>query len=219
VSDRSRGRLVAWIVLVAAVSAIQFAGRFSGARPEHDVLFRYDTAIGEAVFYGLILIVVLAITAGLARRRLFALRPPVSWPRAAALALAVLVAVYVLSVGLDPVLHAGREQGLTTSHWRPHRAGAFAANAAVFAVFGPAVEELTFRGLGFRLLERFGHWTAIVLIGIAFGLWHGLVDAFPLLAAVGAGLAYVRSRTRSLYPCFALHAVFNGLALGLPFVR
>ena len=34
---------------------------------------------------------------------------------------------------------------------------------------------------------RFGTWTAILLVGLLFGLAHGLVEAFPFLAAFGAG--------------------------------
>jgi len=34
-----------------------------------------------------------------------------------------------------------------------------------------------------------------------------------VLVALGIGLAWLRSRTDSLYPCFLLHALFNGIAL------
>ena len=213
-----RRRLVAWAALIGAISALGFAGRFSGQRPPSDAVFRWDTFGNEAVLYAIVLAIVLAIARGLARRDAFALRPPCSWAAAARVVVGVLIVLYVVAGALDRVLHAGREQGLTTSHWEPRHAAAFAANYAVLGLLGPAVEELTFRGLGFRLLERFGSWTAIILVGIAFGLWHGLVFAFPILALVGAGLAYVRWRTGSLYPCIVLHALFNTLALVGPFV-
>jgi uncharacterized protein len=83
----------------------------------------------------------------------------------------------------------------------------------VIAVIAPLVEELTFRGLGYSLLARYGRWPAIILVGLAFGLAHGLVQAFPLLAAFGAGLAYLRSRVNSVYPCMIVHGVFNAVAL------
>jgi hypothetical protein len=44
----------------------------------------------------------------------------------------------------EPLLHGGREQGLTPTSWQPDRAGAFAANFVVVAVYAPIVEELTF---------------------------------------------------------------------------
>jgi membrane protease YdiL (CAAX protease family) len=97
--------------------------------------------------------------------------------------------------------------------WHPAHAAPFVANFIVVAIVAPVVEELTFRGLGYRLLEPFGRWVAILGVGLAFGLAHGLVEALPILAAFGAGLAYVRMRTGSVYPGMLVHATFNGLVL------
>ena len=36
-----------------------------------------------------------------------------------------------------------------------------------------------------------------------------------ILVALGVGLAYLRARTDSLYPCFIVHALFNAIALTL----
>ncbi len=80
-------------------------------------------------------------------------------------------------------------------------------------MIGPIVEELTFRGLGFFLLEPYGQTAAILVIGLTFGLWHGLIEALPLLVVFGTGLAFLRSRTESIYPGMILHATFNGAAL------
>ena len=113
----------------------------------------------------------------------------------------------------DPLLHGGREQGLTPSGWQSSHAAAFAVNLFAFAIIGPIAEELTFRGLGFFLLEPYGQTVAIIVIGIMFGLWHGLVEALPVLIVFGTGLAFLRSRTRSIYPGMILHATFNGAAL------
>jgi membrane protease YdiL (CAAX protease family) len=83
----------------------------------------------------------------------------------------------------------------------------------VIVVVAPVVEELTFRGLGYSVLVPFGRWTAILLVGVAFGLAHGLVNAFPFLAAFGAALAYLRSRVDSVYPGMIVHGLFNAVAL------
>ena len=83
----------------------------------------------------------------------------------------------------------------------------------IVAGVAPVVEEVTFRGLGFRLLERFGQPIAIGVSAFAFALAHGLVEAFPVIFAFGLGLGYLRSRTESIYPCIALHAVFNLMQL------
>ena len=87
------------------------------------------------------------------------------------------------------------------------------ANFLVVAVLAPIVEEITFRGLGYKLIEPFGKWTAILVVGLLFGLAHGLVEALPILAAFGAGLAYVRMRTGSVYPGMIVHSAFNSLVL------
>jgi membrane protease YdiL (CAAX protease family) len=119
----------------------------------------------------------------------------------------------VLTELLGPVLHPGREQGITPDTWQPNHAAAYVANSLVIAVVAPIVEELTFRGLGYSLLARYGKWTAILLVGLAFGAAHGLLQAFPLLAAFGAGLAYLRSRTDSVFPGMLVHGIFNTVAL------
>jgi membrane protease YdiL (CAAX protease family) len=161
-----------------------------------------------------ILGVALLVSAGMEKRDAFALRPPViSVGQTALTALGVLVLVWVAGAALDPVLQADEEQGLTTGDWIAGRAGPFAANFVVFALIGPAVEELLFRGIGFRLFEPYGRWTAIAATGLAFGVWHGLLNALPILIAFGLGLAYLRSRSGSIYPCIGLHALFNALAM------
>jgi membrane protease YdiL (CAAX protease family) len=125
----------------------------------------------------------------------------------------VLIGVFALSAVLSPLLHPGEEQGLVPKTWHPDRAAPFVANFLVVAVLAPIVEEITFRGLGYKLLEPFGKWTAILLVGLLFGLAHGLVEALPILAAFGAGLAYVRMRTGSVYPGMIVHSAFNSLVL------
>jgi membrane protease YdiL (CAAX protease family) len=208
------GRVVAWLSLVGAIALLGYASRAAGGKPPRDALYRYSTAGTQALFFAFVLAVVLVIAIGVRKRELFALRPPVSWRSAAALALGVLLVVYLADALLDPLLHASREQGLAPKRWEASHAGAFAVNFVVFGVFGPVVEELTFRGEGFGLLvERLGRGVTVLALGIAFGLWHGLVDALPVLTVFGLGLAYLRSRTESIYPGMLLHAVFNSLAL------
>ena len=161
----------------------------------------------------IILGIVLAIARDRPKNEYLGLRRPTSWGVAAGLALLVFIGVFVLSALLAPLLHPGQEQGLVPKTWHADRAAPFVANFIVVAVVAPVVEELTFRGLGYRLLEPFGRWVAIAGVGLAFGLAHGLVEALPILAAFGAGLAYLRMRTGSVYPGMLVHATFNGLVL------
>jgi membrane protease YdiL (CAAX protease family) len=204
-------RLVWWSLLVAFLIAVEYASRFSGGAPDRNVLYRYSTAVGSAVVYLVLLVIVVLIAGG--ERELLALRRPQSWPRALGLAVLLLVGVYVAIAVIDPFLHAGREQGLTPTGWQPSHAGAYAANFAVVAVVAPIVEELTFRGLGFSLLERFGAWPAILAVGTTFALAHGLLQAFPELLIFGCALAWLRWQTGSVYPGMLLHETFNSISL------
>jgi len=206
-------KLAGWFTLVGVISAISYAGRFAGGKPPKNALYDYSTAGSELILFAIILALVFWIARGLPKREAFALRRPESWGRAIALGFAVLIAIAIANAALDPLLHGGREQGLTPSGWQSSHAAAFAVNLFAFAIVGPIAEELTFRGLGFYLLEPYGQTLAIAVIGITFGLWHGLVEALPVLIVFGIGLAFLRSRTRSIYPGMILHATFNGAAL------
>jgi membrane protease YdiL (CAAX protease family) len=208
-----QARLVWWFGLVFAVAALEYGGRFTSGTPDRNVLYRYSTAVGSAVVYGVLLLIVLAIAGW--RTDLLALRRPRSWPVALGLGLVLLVGVYVVVALIDPVLHGGREQGLTPTGWQPRHAAAYVANAVVVAGVAPVVEELTYRGLGVSLLAKYGRWVAIVVVGCCFALDHGLVQAFPELALFGCALAWLRLRTASVYPGMLLHATFNGIALVL----
>ena len=91
----------------------------SDDEPARDVLYRYDAAVFGALFYLLILGIVLVIASGLDPREAFALRRPTSWGLAAGLAVGLLVTLLIVSAVLEPLLGAGEEQGLDPSGWRP----------------------------------------------------------------------------------------------------
>lgn len=91
--------------------------------------------------------------------------------------------------------------------------------AFVLCVTAPIAEELFFRGFFFAALRNWrGPWLATVLTGLAFGAVHlgGTPVGFLVpLAFFGMALCVLRWVTGSLYPCFALHAINNSIALGL----
>ena len=207
------GKLTWWWILVGVLAVLAYAGRASGGRPPDDVLYQWDTAVFAAIVYAVVLGLLLLITRG--DTGLFALRPPRSWARALGWAFVVFVLILLIGAALDPFLDAGEEQGLTPSSWDPDRAAPFIANAVVIAGLAPVVEELTYRGLGFSLLRPYGMASAIIGVGLAFGLAHGLIEALPILSLFGIGLAWLRERTDSVYPPILLHAVFNGFALAV----
>jgi HAD superfamily hydrolase (TIGR01509 family) len=213
-------RTLAWVVLVALLAAGNYATRFAGGRSAtrggRDAVYHYSTALNGILFYALWFAFVYAIAA-VDTDEFFALRrPSVSWPRAVALAIGVIVLIYVVS-GLVSTLplpqSPSHEQGLTPTHWRSHYAGAFAANFVVLALLAPIVEELTFRGVGYRLLEPYGRWLAIGAVGAMFGLAHGLVEGLLVLVPFGIAVTWLRSRTDSVYPGMLVHAAFNAIAL------
>ena len=208
-----RSPFALWSGFVLAFATLSYSLRFTEGKPPKDLLYRWSTVTGNVIQFAIIAAIVYGI-AGLGdRRRLLALRPPTSWRLAVKIGVGIGVGMIVLTELLGPILKPGREQGVTPDIWQPKHAAAYIANGIVIAVIAPIVEELTFRGLGYSLLARYGRWTAIVLVGIAFGLAHGLVEAFPFLAAFGAGLAYLRSRVDSVYPGMIVHGLFNAIAL------
>jgi uncharacterized protein len=208
-----RAALTAWTTFVLLFATLSYSLRFTGGKPPKDYLYRWSTVEGGLVQFAVLGLIIYGI-AGLGRRReLLALRRPTSWRRAIGIAIAVGVMMLVLANTLGRFLNPGREQGVTPDVWRPDHAAQYVANGVVICIVAPIVEELAFRGLGYSVLVRFGRWTAIVLVGIAFGLAHGLVQAFPFLVALGAGLAYLRSRVDSVYPGMIVHGLFNAAAL------
>jgi membrane protease YdiL (CAAX protease family) len=209
-----RAPLALWSGFVLAFTTLSYTLRFTSGKPPKDLLYKWSTVVGNLIQFAIIAAIVYGI-AGLSgdRRRVLALRRPTSWRTALRIGLGVGLGMYVLTILLGPILHPDREQGVTPDTWQPRHVAAYIANGIVIAVVAPIVEELTFRGLGYSLLSRYGRWTAIIGTGVAFGLAHGLVNAFPFLAAFGIGLAYLRSRVDSVYPGMIVHGLFNAVAL------
>jgi membrane protease YdiL (CAAX protease family) len=209
-------RLGFWVAAVGALAAANYAARFSRGSKQGSLqsIYSFSTFANGTTFYALSLGIVLLIC--IHRFDLLALRRPRSWGRALGLGAAVVVAILVWEgvVSKLPLPESpGQEQGLANVHWEPRHAAAFAANLVLFAVIAPFVEELTFRGAGQSLLGFLGRWPSIVLVGLAFGLAHGLVEALIVLVPFGIALAWLRDRTTSVVPGMFVHAFFNGAAL------
>jgi membrane protease YdiL (CAAX protease family) len=126
-------------------------------------------------------------------------------------------------------------QGL--SGWVRESPGlAVTAIVLVVVVFGPAVEELIFRGVVFNGLYRMGAWfttrsvdedvpampygkTIFALSALAssvlFALLHLEPVLLPMLLILAVILCYVFRRTGSLLPCIVAHATFNSFATAI----
>jgi uncharacterized protein len=202
--------LALWLALAVIFATVAFVQ----GRPERNLLYDYGFAAAAAVNW----LLLVGLTVGIAYAYE---RPPAALglrsfrPRWVGSAFGVVVGSLVLSAALEPFLHGGREQGLEPTSWQPEHAGAFAANAALVVVFGPFAEELFYRGLGVRALVPLGGVVAVVVSALAFGLAHGVVAALPPLAVFGAGLAWIRLRSESVWPGVIAHMAYNGLALAV----
>src|SRR3990172_4823920 len=192
-----RAALSGWVVLASVQIALSFAARGDGGSRSRDIFYRYDVLASS-----------LRDALGLRRFRL-------RWLGAA---VGVVVAAAVVSQALEPLLHAGEEQGYSPEIWRPERALAFALNALVAATVVPFAEELFFRGLGVRVLSVLGGGGAIVATALVFSLAHGLLVALPPLFFFALGLAWVRLRSDSVWPAVLAHGAYNGIALVLAFL-
>ena len=212
-ATHGNGRLLAWTALVAA-SALLIIGVKAIYDVPDDVRYRYSTVLFAVVVSALQLAIVLKIAGRVDLRETFALRRP-SWSlRRVALVGAMIVIGTYLVLAFLPFLQQGEAEGVGAP-FDPDRALPFVLNAIVLVIVSPILEELMFRGLGFKLLERYGHATAIVLTGLAFGLFHGQLQQLPALIAFGCAMGYMRSATNSVYPGIATHALLNLTSVAL----
>ena len=205
-------RLFFWLLLVGSFAALGYAS-YGDNSGHSDDIYKLSTFANGAILYAVILGIALAIA--IDRFDLLALRRPTSVALAARIAIVIVVGIFVLEwvVTRLPFEDPGKEQGLAPTHWLPGHDTAFAANIVLFVAIAPCVEEILFRGLGQSLLRRFGPVAAIVLVGLLFGVWHGLLIALLVLVPFGWGLAYLRERTNSVYPGIVVHALFNAVAI------
>jgi membrane protease YdiL (CAAX protease family) len=197
-------------LIVANFVAAQFV---SGPKIENAV---YDSGLiaasllQDAVFIGYV-----AVAAWVSRapvRETLALRPTPLRP-ALRLALPLLAAMIVLDLALEPLTHAGQQQGIAPDH-TPQTAAQWQLLVLAFVAFAlvaPLAEELLFRGLGFAALGRY----ALPLTSALFAFAHAIPVLLVPVFLGGLALGYVRSRTGSLWPGLGMHVTLNGLGLAV----
>lgn len=145
--------------------------------------------------------------------RLFASRWPPGRSVATALALAVLALAWATLTGwLQSRLVPGAPAPPDS-----FRMPSFSlAMLVVAALYAPFLEEVAFRGWLVPIAERaLGTGGAIALSALAFAslqLGNGLFDALAALG-LGAGLAMLFARSRSVPACLLAHGAFNAAAL------
>jgi membrane protease YdiL (CAAX protease family) len=95
-----------------------------------------------------------------------------------------------------------------------HGAGGKVVLVLMTLVFAPVLEELFYRGLVLRSLDRaLPRWAAIVLCGAIFGAIHFQPLQFLGLAAFGMVAATLALRTGRLGTAVMAHLGFNAVAL------
>ena len=137
------------------------------------------------------------------------------------------IAYYGLTALYSALVHLHGKDKLPSELGATHSTAALVAASLFVCAIAPICEEFFFRGFIFGALRNIplrlgrvdgGPWIAAVLTGILFGLAHtGSASSQYLvpLGFLGFVLCLVRWRTRSLYPCMALHSANNALALGV----
>jgi membrane protease YdiL (CAAX protease family) len=178
--------------------------------------------IGATVFQDLALIASAVLFARLWRRprpwhfglRRTRLWPAVGWTMLVWAGFFAVSAIWIAALGIHDRDELPEQLGADKS------TAALVAVAALVCIVAPIAEEFFFRGYFFTALRTWrGPWLAAVLTGLVFGAIHFSPDrpaAFLLpLAVFGFGLCLLYWRTGSLYPCMALHALNNSLALGV----
>jgi hypothetical protein len=142
------------------------------------------------------------------------------WWQAAALVLVSYVGFLIISGIWAAILDTNASEKKLVTDIGGH-AGAIGilAAALVTCVIAPICEEFLFRGFIFAALRNWrGPWIAALFTGVLFGAVHAgsapAADLVPL-GVLGMILCGIRQWTGSLYPCIALHALNNSIALGL----
>ncbi len=151
----------------------------------------------------------------------------VRWRAGVGAVLAAGISYYVITALYASALHFHGNEKLPKELGVGKSTAALLVASIFVCVVAPMAEEFFFRGFVFGALRRMripigGHdigiWVAALITGILFGLAH-TGSAAPRylvpLGFLGFVLCVLRWRTRSLYPCMALHSINNSLALGI----
>lgn len=211
-STRERIALALWLGIAALQIAVSFAVGGSGSDRDGEPFYDYSLAMGSLLLYGILIALTFWI-ASLFPNRLAALGLRSFPARTLWLVAGIVIASVAVSALLEPILHAGREQGLEPETWRPDRVAPFVVNAIVVATIVPFTEELFYRGLGVRVLRFLGPAVAVIGTAIVFSLAHGILVAVPALGFFALLLAWLRVRTDSVWPCVIAHSLYNGIGV------
>ena len=145
---------------------------------------------------------------GLVRTRFW---PAVGWGALTMFCFYVFTGAYSSLLGTDAEQTVAEDLGADESTL------ALVVGAFVAVGLAPIAEEFFFRGFFYRALRnRLTVWVAALIDGVVFGVVHytgpDTLELLPVLAVLGFAFCLLYERTKSLYPCIALHAFNNTIA-------
>ena len=115
----------------------------------------------------------------------------------------------LLSTVLTVMISFIKGEALTNPVAEAILGGNFFITLLYAAVVAPIVEELIFRKLLLDKVRRFGEIPAILITGIAFGLFHMNLSQFFYAAVLGFIFAYVVLKTNTIKYSILLHMMIN----------
>ena len=115
----------------------------------------------------------------------------------------------LLSTVLTVMISYIKGEALTNPVAEAILGGNFFITLLYAAVVAPIVEELIFRKLLLDKVRRFGEIPAILITGIAFGLFHMNLSQFFYAAVLGFIFAYVVLKTNTIKYSILLHMMIN----------
>src|SRR3954452_3421632 len=209
--SRDNRALGLWLGVAALFTILSFAAQ-SSAPDDDKLFFEYSLAIGGTIQAAIVAGIAFGGGAfyGDAPRALGIRRFPL---RYGWYAFGAAVAAIVVSAILEPILHAGKDQGLVPEHWVPGGGPAFALNGVVTILIVPFSEELFFRGLGVRALAFAGPVVAIGGTALVFALAHGILAGLIPLGFFAVLLGLLRYRSESVWPGYIAHASYNAVGV------
>jgi membrane protease YdiL (CAAX protease family) len=211
-SDYKAVPFFGWSLLAVLFIAVSFLSREIGTEDTKNIFYDYGFAVTTIVWYAALVGLTFALAIPYPRTPRALGLNLFRW-RWVGIAIGFIIGVLILSVLLEPLLHGGREQGLSPDEWQPEHARAFLLNGVLVSTVVPFAEELFFRGLGVRALQFFGGMSAVVLTGLVFGFSHGVPGALPPLVLFGIALGWIRLRSGSVWPGVLAHGFFNAVGI------
>ncbi|MDR0987049.1 MAG: CPBP family intramembrane metalloprotease [Ruminococcus sp.] len=76
-------------------------------------------------------------------------------------------------------------------------------------IMAPILEEILFRGVLLRNLEKYGGYLAVIYSGVMFGLWHTNYSQLFFTIAGGLCFSFMMVKTGSIFPSMILHLCLN----------